>query len=76
MKVGNIVKPTKESGFILACGSGWYSEAVVISEEPFVLTSLESDMRWESTIKKEDFEVIGKADKATMKKCNRRLMQE
>ena len=53
MKVGNIVKPTKESGFILACGSGWYSEAVVISEEPFVLTSLESDMRWESTIKKE-----------------------
>ena len=75
MKVGNIVKPTKESGFILACGSGWYSEAVVISEEPFVLTSLESDMRWESTIKKEDFQVIGEADKATFKKCNRRLTQ-
>ena len=75
MKAGNIVKPTKESGFVLACGSGWYSEAVVISEDPFILTSLESDMRWESTIKKENFEVIGEATKAMLKKCNRRLMQ-
>lgn len=74
MKIGNIVKPTSESGFILASGCGRYSEAVVISEEPFVLTSLESDMRWESTIKKEDFEVIGEADNSTLKKCNRRLL--
>lgn len=73
MKVGNIVKPTTESGFVLACGCGCYDKAVVISETPFVLTSLESDMRWEFTIKKEYFDVVGEADEATLENCSRRL---
>ena len=33
MKVGNIVKPTKESGFYLVSGGQWYDEAVIISLE-------------------------------------------
>ena len=58
MKVGNIIKPTKESGFTLRSGAGYYDKAVVISEEPFIITSEQSDMKWEATIKKEYFEVV------------------
>lgn len=75
MKVGSIIKPTKESGFFLRSGAGYYDKAIVISLDPFIITSEESDMKWEATIKKEYFEVVGEADKATLKKCNRRLMQ-
>lgn len=75
MKVGNIVKPTKESGFYLVSGGQWYDEAVIISLEPFVLTSLESDMRWEYTIKKENFEVIGNVGETTLRICNCRLIK-
>lgn len=73
MKVGNIIKPTKESGFTLRSGAGYYDKAVVISEEPFIITSEESDMKWEATIKKEYFEVVGEADKVTLEHCKRRL---
>jgi len=73
MEVGNIVEPTKESGFILHCGTGCYKDAVVISSEPFILTSRESDMKWQATIKKEDFEITGDIDKITLKNCMRRL---
>ena len=73
MKVGNIIKPTKESVFTLRSGAGYYDKAVVISEEPFIITSEESDMKWEATIKKEYFEVVGEADKATLEHCKRRL---
>lgn len=73
MKVGNIIKPTKESGFTLRSGAGYYDKAVVISLDPFIITSEESDMKWEATIKKEYFEVIGEADKAILEHCKRRL---
>lgn len=73
ISVGNIVRPTKESGFILASGCGWYLEAVVVSVNPFILTSLESDMKWSCSIKQEDFEVIGIADEATLELCKQRL---
>ena len=73
MKVGNIIKPTKESGFTLRSGACYYDKAVVISLEPFIITSEESDMKWEATIKKEYFEVVGEADKATLEHCKRRL---
>ena len=73
MEIGNLIKPTEESGFTLRCGSGQYDKAVVISVSPFIITSEESDMKWEATIKSEDFEVIGDVDKSTLKKCMRRL---
>lgn len=68
MEVGDIVKPTKESGFILASGSGWYSDAVVVSLSPFILKSREVDMTWFRT-KKENFEVVGKIDHETFITC-------
>lgn len=75
MKVGDIVSPTIESRFKLVSGCSYYTEAVVISEEPLILVSLESDMMWSATIKKEYFEVVGKASKKILKKCNRRLIE-
>jgi hypothetical protein len=65
MKVGDIVKPTKESGFILCCGSGWYEDAVVVSMSPLMLKSREGDMTWISTIKEEYFYVVGEIDHET-----------
>lgn len=72
-EIGSIVKPTKESGYVLACGSGWYSEAVVISDEPFILTSIEADMKWQATIKKENFELIGNVNEDVLNRCLKRL---
>ena len=73
IEFGSIVKPTDESGFFLRSGCENYQEAVVISMDPFVLTSLESDMRWQHTIKREYFYVVGQADESTLAKCMRRL---
>ena len=73
LKVGDIVTPY-ESDFVLHCASGMYNEAVVISTKPFVLTSKSSDMRWESTVKVEDFrKVDGELDDETLQNCMRRL---
>jgi hypothetical protein len=73
MEVGNLVAPTKESGFILHCSTAMYEKAVVISTEPFLLTSEDSNMLWSKTIKKRDFKKIGEVDKKTLNKCLRRL---
>lgn len=58
MKIGDIVKPTKVSGYQLASGCGRYDYAVVANLEPFVLVSVFLDMKWEATIKPEYFEVL------------------
>lgn len=71
--VGKIVKPTKESKYVLAYGNGWYNDAIVVSNRPFVLVSGDGNMRWEHTINKEDFEVIGVANEKTLAKVMRRL---
>ncbi len=76
MKIGNIIKPTKESGFHLRSGAGYYKQAVIISLEPFIITTEDSDMKWEATIKEEYFEVVGEADKATLEHCKRRLINK
>lgn len=73
LKVGDIVQPTTTSGFHLRSGAEAYTEAVVISETPFIITSLEGDMKWEATIQKEYFEVVGEADPETLSRCQRRL---
>jgi hypothetical protein len=73
MKVGDLVIATEESGFILRCATGQYVEAVVISLDPFILTDDDGSMLWSSTIKKEEFQTIGKVSKHTLKKCMRRL---
>lgn len=73
MKIGDIVKPTIESRYILASGCGRYPDAIVISIQPFILVSRETDMKWQATIKQEYFEVVGTADAKMLKACNRRL---
>lgn len=73
MEVGDLVKPTREGKKELACGTGRYDCAVVISVEPFMITSLDSSMLWTKTLKVDDFEVIGDVGKRTLTKCMRRL---
>jgi len=73
IEVGDIVKPTKESGYTLRCGSGMYGAAVVISVAPFILVSEETDMRWSATVQIGDFEIVGKTTKKHLKKCMRRI---
>lgn len=71
--VGAIVRPRSESGFTLHCGSCIYSDAVCVSVEPFVLVSRETDMRWQATIKKDDFCIIDRASDSLLEACMNRL---
>lgn len=71
IEVGDFV--CKKNGECLRSGCEAYSFAVVISVEPFVLCSEESDMRWSSTVTKEEFKIIGKASQARLTNCLKRL---
>lgn len=51
MKIGDIVSP--RAGHVLRCGSGSYHSAVVATLQPFGLISMDGDMRWTTTVKKE-----------------------
>lgn len=73
MEVGNIVEPTKESGFVLRSGAEQYKSAVIISLDPFVLVSGYADMRWESTVKQEYFTVVGSVGTAHLTELVKRL---
>jgi len=42
----------------LHCGSGMYSCAVVLSVQPFILQSIESDMTWGSTKTVDDVDLV------------------
>ena len=42
--IGYIVKPVE--GHVIACGSGYYERAVVVSGLPYILVSEEGDMIW------------------------------
>ncbi len=59
MEVGDLVatrkgkQPLRSGGFV-------YTSAVVVSVKPFVLVSIDGDMRW-SLRKPEDFEMLGVA---------------
>ena len=46
--------------------------AVVISLDPFIITSEESDMRWQTTVKEEDFEVVGLVEKQVLENCKKK----
>lgn len=47
MKVGDVMVPREGpySGY-LACGSGTYTHAILVSVDPFVMVSEEGDMQW------------------------------
>ena len=71
--VGDILAP-KDEFVDLVSGSNRYDCAVMVSQNPFVLVSLESDMRWEATIKEEDFKKVGVSESEVMRRCLRRLV--
>ena len=73
MEIGDLVEPKKESNYILRDSLSQYNEAVVISIEPFMLTSIDSNMLWEATVKIEDFITTGKVSMETLKTCMRRF---
>ncbi|HAS6095351.1 TPA: hypothetical protein I7145_11955 [Vibrio vulnificus] len=70
--VGDVVAPIKPD-YQLASGSGRYESAVVVSVEPFVLVSHASDMRWQSTVKREQFKIVGKVEGDDLARCLTRL---
>jgi len=71
--VGDVVQST-DIGYPLRSGCDWYPDAVVIQVSPLVLTSYESDMRWESTVQPDKLKVVGKVNKRVLKRCMRRLV--
>lgn len=72
-RVGDLVESKNENQFRLHCGTLFYENAVVVSVEPFILVSKCSSMKWQSTIKKEYFDVVGKVDKNVLRNCMRRV---
>lgn len=75
INIGDLVSYRKNRG-MLHCGSGWYDEAVVVSLDPFILISTGGDMKWQSTIKIEDFVHVGKADTEELRNAIDRLTRD
>lgn len=74
MKVGDIVYPI--NGKVLACGSGEYGCAVVVSVKPFILTSGSADMLWSNTVDPKDFEVRACVLPDVLEICMARLYRD
>lgn len=75
MKRGDLVAST-DVNRPLHCGSGIYPHAVVMQVDPLILVSESSDMRWSCLDKDMPFKVVGKADKATIDRCMRRMNED
>lgn len=71
MRVGDIVVP--KPGHWLRSGCSAYDSAVVVSMEPFILVSKETDMKWSATVKPENFTVSSIATDAMLERCMKRL---
>jgi hypothetical protein len=69
-EVGDVVIP--KVGANLCSGSMAYSSAVCVQADPFVLVSHGADMRWSSTVQRENFMPIGKASEAVLKRLQKR----
>lgn len=72
MEVGDIIVPSTP-GYGLRSGGSDYGIAIIVQVEPPVAVSLETDMRWSSTIDRENFAAVGKAKQEIIDKCMRRL---
>lgn len=72
MDIGDIVEPIPGSDTLLYCGSGIYPCAVVISSDPLMLVSLETDMLWTATVKDMKLQVCGHATPEQLAACMKR----
>jgi hypothetical protein len=69
-EVGDIIK---KSGMPLRSGAQAWGYAVVISMEPFIITSLCATMRWSATVSPDQFTKHGKAKAIILNPCMQRL---
>lgn len=69
--VGDVVIPSGNH-FLLVCGSGVYSHAIVIQAEPLVLVSESADMRWGS-VEPTNVVAVGVAKSEVLDNCMKRL---
>lgn len=70
--VGDIVRPKHPEG-TLRSGSSGYTDAVVVSVNPFILVSRDADMMWRH-MNKNHFMITEKVDTSTLINCLRRLL--
>jgi hypothetical protein len=66
IKAGDIVRPKPGAYSSLTSGCCRYDDAIVLDVDPFVLVSRAGDMRWQFTVRVEDFDVIGQATQGEM----------
>lgn len=85
MNVGDVVVPSDitpaqrangEHKFTLACGSGWYTHAIVVDTDPFVLVSEHGDMRWSTTIDPSRFTALCQAHPDIVNKAMTRYIRD
>jgi hypothetical protein len=67
----DVVIPKPESQVQLHCGTGMYKMATVVSADPFILVSLEGDMRWNNH-KKDNFLTLRRANTTEIINADRR----
>lgn len=72
LKVGDLVE-VENKKFPLMLGKCRYKNAVVISVNPLILTSMDSCSRWQNTITTTKFVTIGTVNASVLKQCMRRL---
>lgn len=65
-KLGDIVKPTPNTGYHLTSGSRPYGAAIVVQSEPLVLSSVHGDMIWKTSVRPDLLDKIDEADDYTM----------
>lgn len=73
LKIGDVVTPAN-SGYSLSNGADRYPYAVVVNTDPLILVSREADMRWEATVQRTKFKVIGSCDGEDLDRCITRLV--
>jgi hypothetical protein len=70
---GDQVVPIDPDKHPLRSGCCAYDSAVIVSVVPFVLVSVGSDMRWESTVKPWHFRKVGVVTAEVLERCTVRL---
>lgn len=69
-KIGDVVSAVYPT--VLACGSGFYTHAIVVKSEPLVLVSEETDMLWSATTHIMNLALIGTATAPVLRACMQR----
>lgn len=74
LNLGDLVEAVPP--FALACGSGRYGEAVIVSVNPLIAISDAGDMLWSTTITQENLRSTGRASGGSLKRAFERLARD